>query len=87
MAFLMQSDANPAPTHKFPATYERAQEFEHCELVTAEAAADYRNVNERCTGPVGVKVNTALPAAVQSVRVLRGCQGPVGLERDQLLPV
>lgn len=71
MTLLMPSNANPTPTHKFPATKKGVQKFERCELVAAATVAGDRDINERCAGPVGVKVKTASPAAVHSVWVLR----------------
>lgn len=71
MPLLMPNNRNPAPTYDFSATAEMFQKFQHCELVAAATAVGDWYANKGSAGPVRVKVNTALPAAVNSVRMLR----------------
>ena len=66
----MLSDRNSARAYNCSATTEMVQMLQHCELVAVEATVGDRYVSKRCTGSLGVKVDTALPAAVDSVRVL-----------------
>lgn len=80
----MPGDANPAPAYKFSATVERTQKFERCKLVATATAVGDRYLNERCTGPVRVKVKTALPPTIDSVRVLLDVKGLLEKEERNL---